>query len=91
MPITRPMWLGGPSAPGASTNAQQWMLGPDVLVAPVVTEGAAQVEVSFPRGCWQHQAPGGDRHHGPGTAVVSAPLGRLPYFFRCGERPFDAP
>jgi alpha-glucosidase (family GH31 glycosyl hydrolase) len=88
MPITRPMWLGGASAPGAGTDAQQWLLGPDVLVAPVVTEGATTREVSFPRGCWEHRAPGGKRYTGPGTGTVAAPLGRLPYFFRCGTRPF---
>ena len=91
LPPTRPMWLGGRGAPGARSDAQQWLLGPDVLVAPVVTEGAVEREVSFPRGCWQHQAPSGERYRGPGAATVPAPLGRLPYFFRCGERPFDAP
>jgi sulfoquinovosidase len=90
MPITRPMWLGGPSAPGAGSESQQWLLGPDVLVAPVVTEGATERAVSFPRGCWRQRAPGGGAYRGPGTATVPAPLGRLPYFFRCGTRPFAA-
>jgi alpha-glucosidase (family GH31 glycosyl hydrolase) len=88
MPITRPMWLGGSSAPGAGSDAQQWMLGEDVLVAPVVVEGATDREVSFPRGCWEHQAPGGKTYRGPAVGTVAAPLGQLPYFFRCGTRPF---
>ena len=88
MPITRPMWLGGPSAPGAASDSQQWLLGPDMLVAPVVVEGAVEREVSFPRGCWEHQAPGGGSYRGPSTVTVPAPLGQLPYFTRCGTRPF---
>jgi alpha-glucosidase (family GH31 glycosyl hydrolase) len=83
-----PMWLAAPEAPGARTESQQWMLGDDVLVAPVVEEGATTRRVTLPRGCWQLQDGSGRRVRGPGRVTVDAPLGRLPYFFRCGERPF---
>src|SRR3712207_7957987 len=46
------------SDPEAAKQQQQWMLGPDVLVAPVVTEGATAREVYFPSGCWQHGETG---------------------------------
>ena len=58
MPPTRPLWLAAPEAPGARDEAQQWLLGPDVLVAPVVREGARFRRVSFPRGCWEGPAGG---------------------------------
>ncbi len=87
LPITRPLWLSAPEAPGAAREAQQWLLGPDVLVAPVVEEGATRRRVSFPGGCWQRQDAAG-RFRGPGRATVRAPLGAPPFFFRCGERPF---
>jgi sulfoquinovosidase len=88
MPVTRPMWLGGASAPRAHTDPQQWLLGASVLVAPVLTEGATIRSVNLPRGCWEYQAPGRPRYVGPATRTVPAPLGQLPYFFRCGKRPF---
>lgn len=87
MPPTRPLWLAYPGDGRARAQDQQWMLGPDVLVAPVVEEGASGRSVYFPRGCWRR--PGsGRRVCGPRTARVDAPLGRLPYFFRAGSRPF---
>ena len=88
VPITQPMWLAAPEAPGAATESQQWLLGDDVLVAPIVREGATSRSVSFPRGCWRRQGSGEARYRGPRRATVRAPLGVLPYFFRCGTRPF---
>lgn len=87
MPITRPLWLAYPDDPAAAAQEQQWLLGDAVLVAPVVAEGAASREVYFPAGCWEH-AETGARHAGPASVEVAAPLFSLPYFFRCGERPF---
>ena len=87
VPPTRPMWLAFPDDAQAREVDQQWMLGPDVLVAPVVDEGATTWPVYFPRGCWEHPETG-QRFTGPGTRTVDAPLGRLPYFFACGKRPF---
>jgi alpha-D-xyloside xylohydrolase len=87
IPPTRPLWLQFPGDRRAARQDQEWMLGPDVLVAPVVTEGARTRDVYFPRGCWRSPATG-RRLRGPATRTVAAPLGRLPYFIRCGARPF---
>jgi alpha-glucosidase (family GH31 glycosyl hydrolase) len=87
VPPTRPMWLAFPDDPQARAVDQQWTLGPDVLVAPVVDRGATAWPVYFPRGCWEHPETG-QRFSGPGRRTVDAPLGRLPYFFACGKRPF---
>jgi alpha-glucosidase (family GH31 glycosyl hydrolase) len=88
-PVARPLYLSYPDDPKAVEQDQEWMLGPDVLVAPVVAEGALSREVYFPRGCWEHPESGA-RFEGPRGAKVDAPLDQLPYFFRCGERPFEA-
>ena len=88
IPPTRPMWLQFPRDRRAASQDQQWMLGRDLLVAPVVTEGARARAVYFPRGCWR-SASSGRRLRGPATRTVAAPLGRLPFFLRCGTRPFQ--
>ena len=87
MPPTRPLWLASPGDSAAATQDEEFMLGPDVLVAPVVTQGATTERVYLPRGCWRLEP----RHHayrGHRFVSVAAPLGVLPYFFRCGTRPF---
>jgi alpha-glucosidase (family GH31 glycosyl hydrolase) len=91
MPPTRPLWLAYPHDGRAARQDQEWLLGPDVLVAPVVEQGARSRRVYFPRGCWRAVDSGERRYRGPRSTRVAAPLGRLPYFFRCGKRPFRAP
>ena len=87
IPPTRPLWLEFPGDARAAGQQQEWTLGDDVLVAPVVTEGATSRTVYFPAGCWRD--PQTHRtERGPRSATVPAPLTRLPYFFRCGTRPF---
>jgi alpha-glucosidase (family GH31 glycosyl hydrolase) len=90
VPPTRPLWLAFPGDAQAAKQDQEWMLGDGVLVAPVVEEGATARDVYFPKGCWE-AGDTGDRYHGPASARVVAPLARLPYFFRCGTRPFLPP
>ena len=86
MPIARPLWLRYPRDPKAVVQDQQWLLGDDILVAPVVKQGATERQVYFPRGCWRHGETGA-RFSGPRSRAVAAPLGRLPWFIRCGRRP----
>lgn len=86
MPPTRPLWLAYPSDPNARVQDQEWLLGSDLLVAPVVEQGATSRSVYFPRGCWRDPVTG-QRHRGPRSAVVAAPLTELPRFFRCGTHP----
>jgi alpha-glucosidase (family GH31 glycosyl hydrolase) len=85
VPITRPLWLQYPNDHRAARQDQQWLLGPNVLVAPVVEQDSTSRKVYLPRGCWRLH--GGDRHRGPAAVEVAAPLGALPWFSRCGTRP----
>ncbi len=87
IPPTRPLWLEFPGDPRAAAQQQEWTLGDDVLVAPVVIQSATSRSVYFPVGCWRDlQTSVTER--GPRTALISAPLDRLPFFFRCGTKPF---
>ncbi len=87
LPVVRPMWLVAPGDPVAARQDQQWLLGGDVLVAPVVVEGATARDVWFPPGCWRDPETGAE-YAGGAVRSVAAPLGKLPYFFRCGTAPF---
>ncbi len=86
-PLWRPMWLEFPQDARFRNEHQQFMLGDKVLVAPVLDDGARSKVVVLPQGCWEY-ALTGQTYQGGSTVQVSAPLEHLPYFFRCGERPF---
>ena len=87
IPVTRPLWLLYPDDREGYTQDQQFLLGNDVLVAPVVTQGATSRDVYFPKGCWR-QPETDESFNGPAHITVNAPISSLPYFFRCGSKPF---
>ena len=72
MPITRPLWLAYPGDRTAAAQDQEWLLGPKVLVAPVVEQGATGRDVYFPRGCWRDPQTG-VRVRGPDLAPDRRP------------------
>jgi alpha-D-xyloside xylohydrolase len=88
LPPLRPMWLAAPDDPAAGREEQAWMLGDNVLVAPVVTKGARTRRINLPSGCWTYAGDGRD-YEGRREVTVPAPLSQLPYFTRCGTTPFD--
>jgi alpha-glucosidase (family GH31 glycosyl hydrolase) len=61
------------------------MLGDELLVAPVVTQGATSREVHLPPGAWFHVFTG-ERFEGPGSITVDAPIGTPPVFARGEDR-----
>jgi len=77
-----------PHDPTARRQDQEWLLGRDVLVAPVVKQSARTRRVYLPSGCWRHgetgQRFGGRRH-----VTVRASLRSLPHFLRCRVSSFD--
>ena len=90
MPVTRPLYLAYPEDAQAAAQDQEWLLGADVLVAPVVQEKASSREVYFPAGCWRDPETG-RQVSGPRAQVVAATLSQLPFFFKCGTTPFTPP
>ncbi|MBN2050170.1 MAG: hypothetical protein JW760_06970, partial [Spirochaetales bacterium] len=58
----------------------QYMLGRDLMVAPVVRKGAKKRRVYLPEDRWVHWWTG--KEYGGGRHVVDAPVGRIPVFYR---------
>lgn len=52
MPVMRGLWLHYPDDPIATARADEYLWGRDVLVAPVVEQGATSRSVYLPRGTW---------------------------------------
>jgi sulfoquinovosidase len=85
-PVTRPLWWQDPSDRTGWKQDQEWLLGPNVLVAPVVAKGATSRRVYLPQGCWQLHSQG-TKLTGKRSITVKAGLATLPWFSRCGTRP----
>ena len=77
-PLVRPMAWEDPRLRGVT---DQFLLGEDVVVAPVLVEGAKSRRVRLPDGVWFH----GDTGE-PAEGVVDQPVGPgdLPWFVRAG-------
>ena len=65
---------------GYADIKDEFLMGDDLLVAPVLEKGAATRTVVLPPGKWT--ADDGQTFAGPATITVATPLARLPYFIR---------
>ena len=67
---------------GFEHTLDSFMLGNDVLVAPVYEKGARSRKVSLPRGTWEDDM--GVTYEGGAEYTVEVPVDRLLHFFRKG-------
>jgi alpha-D-xyloside xylohydrolase len=85
LPIMRPMLLEFPNDIRFLHEETQYMLGPDLLVAPVVVEGVTGRKVKFPAGTWQHLLYP-VAFDGPSEIEVPISLDTAPVFVRQGAK-----
>jgi len=81
-PVLRPMQLEFPNDPGAAYLDRQYMLGRDLLVAPVFSEGG-EVEFYLPPGTWTNWFTG-EKVAGGGWRVESHGFDSIPLYVREG-------
>ncbi len=82
-PVVRPMAY---HADGCDDVTDQFFLGPDLVVAPVLEQGATSRRVVLPEGTWL-AADTGERVTGPATITVPCDLGSIPRFARVQGTP----
>jgi alpha-glucosidase len=78
-PIAKPMAMAFPDG-GYETIKDQFVLGNDIIVAPVVEKGARSRTVVLPKGEWK--AEDGTIYTGGASVKIEVPLQRLPYFVK---------
>lgn len=83
-PVMRPLWLDTPSDPRVLLVDDQFLVGRDLLVAPVLRPGIVARRVVFPTGNDWVDWYTGNVHKGGTEADVPAPANRLPLFVRAG-------
>ncbi len=84
VPLIRAMVLEFPADTAVQTLATQYMYGPSLLVAPVVTSGATSRTVYLPAGRWLDYNNRTTRYAGAATVTAAAPLGAVPVYVREG-------
>ncbi len=82
VPVMRPLFYHYEEE-AAFTEKYEYLLGRDLLVAPVITEGADTRDVYLPQDEWIHVWSG--RAYTGGTVTVEAPLGQPPVFVRAAS------
>ena len=80
-PLMRAMLLDHQDDPQAVPLWDQYLLGRDLLVAPIIDEAATARDVYLPKGRWWHLFE--ERwYEGGQTVRVDAPLESIPVFLR---------
>jgi alpha-D-xyloside xylohydrolase len=86
MPVMRPIMFGYPNDTNESTTITncEYLFGPNILVAPVVTAGATSRAVYLPADHWLDYNTKSNLYAGSTTLTVSAPIQTIPLFVREG-------
>jgi alpha-glucosidase (family GH31 glycosyl hydrolase) len=84
VPVMRGLFLQHPDHEEAWIANDEYLLGSDLLVAPVHEPGATTRRLWLPPGEWADWWTG-ERREGPGMVTVEAPLERIPLFQRAGS------
>ena len=77
-PPMRPLYYDFPTDLSAANLADEFMLGPDLLVAPVTEQGATSRSVYLPEGPVWVEAWTGQEYQGGQHFEAEAPLERIP-------------
>ena len=85
LPLVRPLNFYTPGSPRYDDINDEYLWGRDILVAPVLTQGATERRVIFPDGEWLDITAPDNIHHGGDTIIYPAPLNVLPLFVRAGS------
>ncbi len=84
LPPMRPLFVDFPDDPDAIAIDDQFLLGPDLVVAPVLEAGAATRRLYLPKGTdWQDAWTGAEIEGGT-WHEATAPIDRIPVFCRTG-------
>ncbi len=84
IPPMRPLFVDFPSDPTCYQVEDQYMFGPDLLVAPVVEAGARSRDVYLPDGSTWKDVWTDTVHNGGQLITAAAPLEQIPLFLRGG-------
>ena len=84
-PFMRALWMDFPGDPKVANIGDEYMFGPDFLVAPVTSQGQTRKQVYLPAGADWYNYWTNARVQGGQTITVDAPIDQIPVFVRAGS------
>lgn len=84
LPLVRPLNFYSSGSDRFDDITDEYLWGRDILVAPVMTQGATRRSIVFPDGLWVDYNNPGRLYNGGDTVTYPAPLEVLPLFVRAG-------
>ena len=79
-PVIRPLFYDNPDDEACWDVNDEYMFGPDILVAPVLYEGMRERTVYLPAGRTWKEVQTGKIYEGGNTVTCAAPLSVIPVF-----------
>ena len=83
LPMLRPLVMEYPDDPQVSNICDEYLIGNQLLVAPVINPGCAARSVYLPKGVWYDYYTG-KRYTGGKYILAEAPIDHLPMFAKAG-------
>ncbi|WP_348672959.1 TIM-barrel domain-containing protein [Duncaniella dubosii] len=83
-PLVRPLNFYSAGSGKYDDVTDEYLWGRDILVAPVMKQGATERQVIFPDGLWVDYSKPSKFYNGGDTITYPAPLDVLPLFVRAG-------
>jgi alpha-glucosidase/alpha-D-xyloside xylohydrolase len=83
LPVIRAMWLHHSDDPAAVARGDQYLWGRDMLIAPIVEQGATTRKLYLPRGTWYDWWTG-ERTDGGREITRNVDLATTPLYVRAG-------
>jgi maltase-glucoamylase len=83
--VIRPLFHEYPTDKTTLDLFLQFLIGPNIMIAPVTDDGAREVEVYIPSSYWYNYYSGGRISNDKQFITVPAPLDTIPIFLRGGS------
>ena len=84
-PVIRPLFFDFPEDQNLYEIGDEYMFGPDILVAPVVEKGCEKRKVYLPEGATWIDGWTKKTYQGGEMTEVESPLGKIPVFYKNGK------
>ncbi len=85
-PPMRPLFFDFANDEKCAAVDDQFLFGPDLLVAPVLNSGAMKRKVYLPAGATWTDAWTGKKFKGGRTITAAAPLEKIPLYIKNGRK-----